>query len=480
MPVSLLWYDLETFGTHPQWDRIAQFAAVRTNDRFEETEPPVVIFCRLSPDYVPNPEACLKTGITPDVVAAKGLPEREFAARIHAEMSRPATCTAGFNNLRFDDEFIRALFYRNFYDPYAREYQDGNYRWDIIDLLRMCRDLRPDGVEWVRDPEGKPVFRLEDLSRANGIPHENAHDALSDVRATAGLAGLIHEKQPKLFKYYFSLRKKEEARTRLNLQRREPVVHTSGMFTSPRGCTTLVVPLSVDPKRSNIVIAYDLRRDPRDWLDAPVEEIRRRVFSKRDDLEEDERIPFKGIHLNRCPAVAPLATLEAERARELGIDVGLCLAHAEILRSRDDLIQKVRSVYSDPPRRTDSDVDLKIYSGDFFPDEDRAEFVQLRSAPVEELREHPPRFHDGRGQEMLWRYIARNFPDSLSGDDARQWKSFCASRILTPEPPGAVDIGTFVRDVRNRLGRVDTPARDKVVLKRLLEYGEYLERTILS
>ena len=255
MPASLLWYDLETFGTHPRWDRIAQFGAVRTNDRFEETESPVNIFCRLSPDYVPNIDACLASGITPDLVQEKGLSERDFAARIYGEMSRPATCVAGFNNLRFDDEFVRSLFYRNFHDPYSREYEGENSRWDIIDLLRMCRDLRPEGLAWVTAPDGRPVFRLEELTRANGVPHENAHDALADARATMALARLVREKQPKLFTYYFSLRKKEEVRRRLDLQKMEPVVHTSGMFTSPRGCTTIVIPLSVDPLRSNVVIA---------------------------------------------------------------------------------------------------------------------------------------------------------------------------------------------------------------------------------
>ncbi len=483
MPASLLWYDLETFGVNPRWDRIAQFGALRTDGRFQELEPPISLYCRLSPDYVPQIDACLVSGITPDVTAEKGLSERDFAAHLHREMIRPGTCVVGYNNLRFDDEFVRSLFYRNFYDPYSREYEGENSRWDIIDLMRICRDLRPQGIEWVQDPEGRPVFKLEELSRANGIPHEEAHDALADARAAMALARLVREKQPKLFKYCYSLRKKEEVRRRLNLQRMEPVVHTSGMFTSPRGCTTLVVPLSVDPRRSNVVIAYDLRRDPRDWIDRPPEEIRRRVFTRREELGEGERIPLKGIHLNRCPAVAPLSTLEDARARELGIDLAACRANAEVLRSRTDIIQKVRSVFSSPPGGgggEETDVDLKIYSGDFFPDGDREEFARIREASPEELLSNPPRLDDPRGPEMLWRYIARNFPRSLPEDEKRRWKSFCASRILTPEPAGAADIGTFLRDLKNRLGRVDTPARDKVTLKRLLDYGEELERTVLG
>lgn len=479
MPFSLLWYDLETFGLHPQWDRVAQFAAIRTNDAFEEIEEPVIAYCRLSPDYVPNPDACLLTGITPAFVQEHGLPEREFAAVVHEQMIRAATCTVGFNSHRFDDEFVRALLYRCFYDPYRREYSENNSRWDILDLLRMCRDLRPQGIEWVTDERGMPRFRLADLAQANGIAHERAHDALYDVRATIGLAKLVHRVHRKLFRYHFSLRKKEAVRRRLNLAQREPVLHTSAVWNSQHGCTTVVMPLSVAPGNPNEVIACDLRREPTDWLDASVEEIRRRVFTPQAELAEP-RIPLVGIHINRSPAIAPLATIDRERAEALGIDVDECLRHADLLRRREDLVQRIRAVYAERPTRSYHDPDLQIYSGDFFPDEDRVEFEQIRTSSAEELRTNPPRLHDRRGPELLWRYIARNYPESLTTQERERWKSFCASRILTPEPDGAIDITTFRRDVQNRLSRVDTPAREKVILKSLLEYAAELERTVLS
>ncbi len=476
---SILWYDLETFGTHPQWDRIAQFAAVRTNDRFEEIEDPVLRYCAQSPDYVPHPDACLTTGITPQEANDRGVTEREFAAAIHEHLSEPGTTSAGFNTIRFDDEFIRALLYRNFYDPYGREYREGNSRWDILDLARMCRDLRPGGLEWPNDDEGKPAFTLKALAEANGIEHASAHDALADVRATIALAARIYEAQPRLFGYYYSLRKKDEVRRLLNLNKMEPVVHTSGMFTSAFGCTSVVLPLSVHPHRGNVVIAYDLRRDPSDWLDAEVTEIRRRVFSRKEDLENDERIPLKGIHLNRSPAVAPLKTLTAERAAALGIDVEHCLANAQRIASRADIVQKARAVFQEPPRRHYHDPELQIYSGDFFPDEDRSVFERIRTSSPEDLKNDPPELFDPRGPELLRRYLARNFPASLSPEEADRWKSFCAARILTPEPEGVIDFETFRRDVANRLSRVDTPAADKRILAQLWDHAEHLERTVL-
>lgn len=480
MAQTLLWYDLETFGTHPQWDRVAQFAAIRTNNKFEMLGTEQNFFCRLSPDYLPHPEACLVSRITPQLVNEQGLPEREFAERIHTIMSEPGTCVAGYNNLRFDDEFVRALFYRNFFDPYKREYENGNSRWDIMDLARMARDLRPGGIEWPEHEDGRPSFKLEQLTGANGILHENAHDALSDVKATIALARLIFEKQEKLFGYYFKLRKKDKVRNLLNLQNPLPVVHTSGMFTSVHGCTTLVYPVSTHPTNPNVVITCDLRQDPTSWVDADVEEIRRRVFSRREELDPETRIALKGVHVNRSPAVAPLKTLPGDRATALGIDIDACLRHAEILRSRPDLIQKVRAVYTETERQGPRDPELQIYTGDFFPDEDREVFSAIRSSSPEELIGGRFEMHDIRGPELLWRYIGRNYPEHLSDGDRARWRSFCASRLLTPEPSNALDISTYLRDVRNRLTRVDTPAQDKKILKELLDYGDQLEQEILS
>jgi exodeoxyribonuclease-1 len=480
MPFSLLWYDLETFGRHPQWDRIAQFAAIRTDDKFQEIGEPVVAYCRLSPDYVPHPDAVVLTGITPQEANEKGVSERDFSSILYEQMIEPATCSVGYNSIRFDDEFVRALLYRNFYDPYRREYENGNSRWDIIDLMRMFHDLRPEGIEWVRDERGVPTFKLELLAAANGIEHDHAHDALSDVRATIGIARLAKERNQRLFKYYFSLRKKEEVRRRLNLQQMEPVLHTSGMFSSPAGCTSIVIPLSVSPANPNEIITYDLRVDPSDWLDADAETIRRRVFTRASELGAEGRIALKGIHLNRSPAVAPINTVDDTRLQALEIDLDACMRHAEMIKARPDLIQRIRTVYERRPGRSYRDPDLQIYSGDFFPDEDREEFEEIRTAHPEALKEDPPSLHDPRAPEMLWRYLARNHPEVLGEDESRKWKSFCASRILTPEPEGAIDIGTFLRDVENRLSRVDTPARDKVILKALLDYGRSLEREILE
>jgi exodeoxyribonuclease-1 len=94
------------------------------------------------------------TGITPQEAREKGVNEAEFARRIHDLFTVPNTCVVGYNNIRFDDEVTRNIFYRNFYDPYAWSWQNRNSRWDLLDIMRACYALRPEGINWPENDEG--------------------------------------------------------------------------------------------------------------------------------------------------------------------------------------------------------------------------------------------------------------------------------------------------------------------------------------
>ncbi|MFO7580543.1 MAG: exodeoxyribonuclease I, partial [Nitrosomonas halophila] len=238
-PVTLYWHDYETSGTDPKWDRPVQFAGVRTDSALNEIGEPLVIYCRPPHDRLPQPEACLLTGISPQMADEQGLMEPVFMARIHEQLMQPGTCALGYNTLRFDDEVTRYALYRNFYDPYAREWQHGNSRWDLIDLVRMTYALRPEGMVWPLNEGGRPSFRLEDIASANQLAHDSAHDALSDVRATIALARLMRAQQPRLYDWLFRLRDKRAVAKLLDLAKHTPVLHTSRMYPAEYGCTTL-------------------------------------------------------------------------------------------------------------------------------------------------------------------------------------------------------------------------------------------------
>lgn len=462
---SFFWYDLETFGLNPAYDRIAQFAGQRTDCDLNPIGDPVVLYCRLSADYLPDPGACLVTGITPQEVKQKGLPESEFIERINNLFSEPGTCVCGFNTLKFDDEFIRNTLFRNFLDPYEREWKNNCSRWDIIDLVRACHDLRPDGIEWPKANEkGNPVFKLTELTNANHIEQIGAHDAMVDVNATIEVAKLIKKKQPKLFDYYLKLRNKIEVKNLLSLQGLpKPLLCTNVIFTNPNGCTSMILPLSPKVNQDNSVLCFDLAKDPAALISAASENI-----SNTPGL-------FK-IAVNKVPFIAPVSTLKLEDFKRLGIDYNLCMTHYEIIaRNLNDLIVKLRQ-HPEPEYPQSDDPDFSIYSGGFFSDYDKQLFSVIRSTPKEQRLGLKLAFQDPRCQEMLYRHVCRNYPEVVTGEALTKWKNFSVSRLVSPPVDAINDIFFVENKINEKLNDPQLSEHDKGILVKLKEYSESLRK----
>ncbi|MDP2901602.1 MAG: exodeoxyribonuclease I [Methylovulum sp.] len=440
---TFYWHDYETFGIDPALDRPAQFAGVRTDGELNIIAAPEAVYCRLAADSLPHPDACLITGITPQLADQNGVCEAEFIGLIHEQLARPNTCTVGYNNLRFDDEVTRNCLYRNFYDPYSREWQHGNSRWDLIDVVRAARALRPEGIQWPvnaldNSEETRASFRLDQLTIANGIAHEAAHDALSDVYATIGMARLIKQVQPKLYHFLLQHRLKAEAAALLQLGSFKPIVHISGKYPASKNCLAIVLPVCKHPTNTNGIIVYDLSVDPEPMLTLSAEAIKQRLFTTTSDLPEGvARIPLKTVHLNKCPVLAPITVIRQQDLERLQIDLDACHANINKIKAVADLPEKLAAVFSPPVYPAESvDPDLAIYSGGFFSDADKQKMAKVRVSSPEQLAKFKVVFADSRLPQMLFRYRARNYPETLSKDEKCRWDEFCIKR-LTGQQAGA-------------------------------------------
>jgi len=431
---SFYWHDYETWGANPRVDRPAQFAGIRTDENLHQIGDSLMIYAHPPPDFLPHPEAVLVTGITPQHASAEGVAEAEFFGHIHAEFSRPGSCIVGYNNIRFDDEITRFGFYRNFIDPYAYSWQNSNSRWDVLDLMRLTHALRPEGINWPQNDHGVTSFKLTDLAAANHIDQVGAHDALVDVKATIAVTRLVKSKQPRLFDFYFKLRNKKRASELLNPARAEVILHVSGMFPVEQGCLAPVIPLLRHPVNSNEIICYNLRFNPQSLLQLSVEEIQQKLYTKTVDLAEGEqRLPLKGVHLNKSPALAPVSTLNAEQANKWFIDWDLINEYRNLLMSEPGLIGRLTEVYKAPKAFETIDADRALYDG-FISQQDRLTCNQLLAASPEQLAEWTENsFRDARLNTLLFRYRARNFPGSLNDNEALRWRKFCQSRLVDGE-----------------------------------------------
>ncbi len=474
MVASIFWYDLETTGVSPALDRPVQVAGIRTTEALEEVGEPLNLYCRLSDDILPAPEACLVTGIGPEQLQHSGLSEADFMARLHQALAVPETCVAGYNNLRFDDEVTRYSLYRNFYDPYAREWQSGNSRWDLIDLLRTAFALRPEGLNWP-EVEGRVSLRLELLTRANGLEHLQAHDALSDVRATIALARRVRECQPRLYQYLYALRRKDRVLEQIQLLR--PLVHVSGRFSVERHYLAMVLPLAWHPVNRNALIVYDLAADPSPLWSLEADQLRERLYTRREALAEGELpVALKLVHINRCPVIAPPGVLRPEDQVRLGLDVEACRSRVSLIgQYREVWLPRLEQLYQADAAGHAVDPELRLYDG-FMGDPDRRLCDQVRQASSQALAGRHWPFRDNRLEELLFRYRARNFPESLSAAEQQRWRQFCACRLHD----GLEGRGNTLEAFRSRAGVLLADTRlgmeDRLVLGQWLEYVQHLEQ----
>jgi exodeoxyribonuclease-1 len=480
LPETFYWHDYETWGASASRDRPVQFAGVRTDAELNIIGDPLVIFCRPANDFLPHPQACLITGITPQQALEQGVPECEFIASIHAELSVPGTCGVGYNSLRFDDEVTRYTLYRNFFDPYAREWQNGNSRWDIIDMVRTAFALRPDGIEWPLREDGLPSFRLEDLTRANGISHEGAHDALADVHATIALARLIKDRQPRLYDFVLKQRDKRLVLAQLDIAAMKPLLHVSGMFGAERSNIALVVPLALHPDNRNEVICYDLGASPQMLFDLDAPQLQELLYTRTVDLPDGvQRLGFKSVHINKCPVLLTPKMADAATAQRLGISGDLCRAHLDALRRYRDrdaeaFTAKIQAVYTRTRTRGSQDPDLMLYSGGFFSDKDRRSMDRVRTLGPEQLANEHFVFEDSRLPEMLFRYRARNYPQSLSPDEFGAWEEFRYQRLTEADSNAWFCMEDFHAEIENLLESDDLLPGQRQVLEQLLEYADFL------
>lgn len=479
MAASFLFYDLETFGRDPRRTRIAQFAAIRTDSELNAIEEPISFFVKPADDLLPSPTATLITGIAPQHALREGVHEAEAFARIAEEMSRPETCTLGWNSLRFDDEFVRYGLFRNFYDPYEREWRGGNSRWDLLDVMRLAHALRPEGIIWHKREDGATSFKLEHLALANGVRQGEAHEALSDVWATVGMARKFRDAQPRLWDYALKLRDKRFAATLLDTVALTPALHISQRYPANRMCAAPVLPLARHPRFDNRIIVFDLDGDPEALLRLDAADIADRLYTPAADLPPGEtRVPLKEVHMNRSPALVAWSHLREEDFVRLQIDRPAVESAADRLRPfAAQLAEKMRQVFGNERAHDKLDVDAGLYDG-FIADGDKRRMAEVRATPPEHLDKREFGFSDPRLPELLFRYRARNWPSTLTHPEQERWNHYRTQRLR-------VDSGLSECTFESYYGEIDVlrlqHAEDgskHILLDQLLAWGKELERQL--
>lgn len=474
MAASFFFYDLETSGFNPRYARIMQFAGQRTDMALQPVGAPVNVLIRLTPDVLPDPDAILVTGITPQATLADGVTEAEFLKQFCESIAVPDTIFVGYNSIRFDDEFMRFLHYRNLYDAYRWQWCDGCSKWDLLDVVRMTRALRPDGIKWPFAPDGKPSNRLELLTSLNGLDHENAHDAESDVQATIAVARLISSKQPKLFRFLLDIRDKRKVAALVRSG--QPFVYTSGKYPAEFEKTTVAVMLAESPDGQGAVV-YDLRTDPSEFANLSAAELVKRMGWRRRD-DDTPPFPAKVLRFNRCPAVAPTSVLDTPSLKRVRLNMGDVEANRRKLAAMAGFPERVLEALAQLQQEREKQgelmadeqaVDGQLYDG-FIGEADRRKMDMVRAADPAELGELAHEFSDKRLQALLPLYKARNYPELLTSEERQAWEQFCAARLLSGG--NGSRLAKYFARIQELAANAATTREQRYLLEELQLYGE--------
>lgn len=468
---TLYFYDLETSGISSSGSRVMQFGGQRTDMELKLIGESHNICIRLTDDVLPEPDAILITGITPQQTLADGITEAEFLKIFFNEIATPGTIFVGFNSIRFDDEFMRYMMYRNFYDPYIWQWQDERSRWDLLDVVRMTRALRPDGIKWPFEPGGKPSNRLEYLTKINKLEHANAHDAVSDVLATIDVAKMIRQKQPKLFDYLLGVRgKKDVAKL---VEGGQPFVYTSGKYSSDFEKTTVVTTVIDHPDRGGALV-YDLRQDPTGWIDKTPEELAKAWQWNPDP--NIPRLPVKALLYNRCPAVAPLGVLDDDSQKRLSVNMKVIEGNLKKLQAAKDFGEKLHKAMAILNKKQQTrlvsqsaDVDSQLYDG-FIDKREVITMSAVRASEPDDLSSYVDKFQDQRLKALVPLYKARNYPRSLTDEERQAWEDYRVHKLTDGRDKS--QLANFFRRLEELASNEHLSPEKRYLLEELQLYAE--------
>ncbi|HUC95971.1 MAG TPA: exodeoxyribonuclease I [Candidatus Saccharimonadia bacterium] len=428
MSSSYLFYDLETSGLNPAEDRIMQFAGIRTDKKLNIIGEPFDFLIKLSSDVLPSIDAILITGITPQMAISNGLSEAEFLDIFHSQIALPETVFVGYNSVAFDDEFIRYMNFRNFYDPYEWHYLDGKRRMDLLDVVRATRALRPSDVNWPVDSKGKPTNSLGAITKANNIEHTTAHSALGDVKALVQVATLICQKQPKLFDYMVKNMSDKTAATKL-LSSNKPALYTFGWYPDEFNKTTAVIYIATTQAKSQLV--FDLRQSPKNFAEKNEDSLYNDYLNQK---SSDLPFPLFNIKSNRCPALAPINVLDKDSQIRIKLDMKTIETNLEIFNKfKSQIIKKAKVVFKkiDDSRQNKNNisVDSNLYQS-FIPDQDKLNLKKFRSIPSSEIASGKKYFKDERLNKLILLYKAHNYPRALTSEESTMYESYRNQKLF--------------------------------------------------
>ena len=473
-PDQYFFYDTETTGLD-HTSQILQFGGILTDGDFNEIKR-IERFCLPRPDVIPAVGAYLTHQIPLSEVIEKGVPEPEFARDMYSDMTEMGrTCSAGYNTHKFDDNRLRETFFRTNVDPYKREYVAENSRFDVFKMMKAVYALRPELINWPEPNEdGYTPMKLEMIAPLNDVVQTRAHDAMSDVEATIGVAKLVKDQDPKFFDYCLKLRNKSFAG---DVIYNRPFMLVGEHVPQTRNYTCIGVPLCQHPVNKSSTICLDMGRVDEETMDrilsTPAENLIEEIFNP--DFEK--RLPIFEVKVNQLPFVFTPAILKnnQELADRAGIDFNETMNQIQTLQN-DERFNQLRlhafEGYKHQNFET-NDVYSKIYDG-FTKDWDRKKLLNLSTEDYGSWCSIADTVNsDNRIKPLTVRAVGNIDVDLLPEKEAVEFKQWMGKRYNDLTGEYGETLPKFWVDAKEALESEETSEHQKSIVKELVEHTDF-------
>lgn len=459
--MPFVFFDVETTGTNTAFDQIVQFAAIRTDDQLNELEA-FEVRSRLLTSIAPSPIAMSVNGLTVRQLTDPTLPSHyQMVGRIREKLlSWSPAVFMGFNSLNFDEHVLRQAFYKTLRPPYLTN-TGGNSRCDAMRLVQASTVYAPDALVVPGTDDNQKTYKLDRLAPANGFDHQDAHDALADVRATIHLCRVLRDRAPQLWSSAIRLCRKPAV---IDFVMTQPVFCFTEFFWG-RCYSWAVSMVGHDDSNDNHLYVANLAVDPRALAGLSEPALSLRIGQRPK--------PIRRIRANAAPILSAIGTEQAPVfAEALGVGLDELHRRAAFLETNAGLRARLISAFeaNREPREPSPHVEQQIYD-QFIGDADNKLMNSFHEASWPDRLAIIEQFHDERLRELGYRLVHCERPDLLDDTVRRRHDDRIARYLLgLDNAVGWLTLREAIEQANNILERSD--------LLHIREHRDYLQRRL--
>ena len=469
---NFVFYDFETSSSNKYWGQIIQIGAILTNDNLEELDR-FDARCRLSPGIIPEAMALIVNKSSPKMLKGSNLSHYEMIRQFVATLKKWGKATyMGFNSIEFDEEFLRCTLFQTLEYPYLTS-TNGNTRGDVLSLARAANLYYPNTLKNSINAKGNAVYKLDQMAPLNGVEHDDAHSAIGDVIATAGIAKIIAKKAPNVWKASLLTMDKNQS---LELIKNEPYFCSNEYYYGRS--VPFVQTFVCQHPQYQWPLCFDLKHDPSIFLKMSQKELSAAI----------KKYKFlRTVRHNKHPIIMnPSYGNEIEQYKIVGAEK--LASRAKLIKNNKQFAEKISDIKKEEAEdkmhsKSQEDIytEESIYTK-FTSTEDNNLMPEFHRVDWDQKRVVLSKFKDERLKYFGNKLLYKEKPETLDKEDYKIIHKETAKKLLSTNnekwntiPRTYSEIDTL----REKFEREEQPEK-LVILDEINAYVEELEKLYSS